>query len=742
MMKTIDIIRKKLVLPGVVMSLIYFMIQFNVGVEDLSASNPYLWMIVLALSLGFVQYFLSESDFDSLNSHAQSDVDMNTFATYSDMQVIFIKESQKVLIECSESLVKRYDLKDYVLVVSEHYFEAFIHPEDTKHALLKESAFDLKINALKEVTFRIKLPGMSDYIKMFRKGYYELESGPGYLAFDITNTEYMNEQLVKQEQQYHSLMIESQKVMENSKDLIIKLDKHGNIIRASQAALTVYAKRKKDMIGKNILDINRSVGEADHGWFEDILQYHQTSSKSVIKTNRKERHISWNYEAILDEQGEIQYILAIGHEITDYVLINQHLKYEKNHDALTGVLNQQGLFESIREYSEIESMVSFFIDIKGFSRINDYYGHAIGDEILKNVAKELTKLESYGCYISRYSGDEFVVVCINDAAHGKRLNKIQQRLEKLESFHYHDKALSIELKKNIGFARYPEDTDDFSRLISLSSLAMQESAKENRGTMKRYDQTMSEKLKNNVLIASKLREAINAEIITIHFQDVVDVHTDKVAYTEALARWFDEDLGEVNPQTFINIAEQSNLIETLDSYLIQKALEAYPDYIDERALDQTRLSLNLAPSSVTNTQFRSYVIKQAQINNIPRSSIMLEISENTFVNNINLCVKRIEEYKQSGFSIALDDFGKEYSSLGVLESVDFDMIKIDAIFTQNLSQIKNQEIIRMVRKITNLTGKELVVEGVEDETQKNILYEMDCRLQQGFYHHKPQRLKQ
>ena len=739
-MKTIDVIRKKLLIPFIAVAVIYFSVQFNMTRSDLNATSPYLWMVIIALSLGFVQYFLSDSDFDSLSAYSQSDPDMNSFSTYSDMQVVFVKESKKVLIECSETLVKRYGLKDYVQVLSEDDFSELIHPNDTEKALLGSDNKDYKINPLKEVTFRVKLPGAKQYIHMFRKGYYELDSGPGYLAVDVSNTAYMNEKLRWHEKEKQTLALESQKLMENSRDLIVRLDAEGTILGISRAALDVLGKKRSRIEGKNMFDVNAKVGWVNHSWYEEVLAHHQASCKVHLTKNGKDRHITWNFEAILDDEGEITNILAIGHEVTDYILINQNLKYEKNHDALTGILSQQGLYEKVENESNVEHMVAFFIDIENFSQINDYYGHAIGDRILKDFAKNIRYFERDQCFVSRYSGDEFVIVCMNESARNKGLDNMLAHVNALMKTNYATDDISIELKKNIGYARYPEDTDDRKRLISLASLAMQASAKEKGGVIRRYEPSMSEKLKNNVLIASKLRKAIETDRIAIHHQEVLNVATGRAEYIEALARWHDEELGTVTPHTFIAIAEQSNLVDKLENYLIDKSFESYAMHRSNGSSSIPKLAINLSPSTVIAPHTKQFLDEMLQKHKLNPHDVMLEISENTFVNNIDLCLRRIAEYKAAGFSIALDDFGKDYSSLGILESVDFDMIKIDAIFTRNISKVKNQEIVRMLRKITELSGKELVVEGVETKEQSELLCEMKCHLQQGFHFHYPEKL--
>lgn len=718
----------------VFLGLFLFMVYQGQMTNDFDA---HLWLIFYGLAFGGVLFFLSESDHGSLNQYSQSEPRMNAFSTYSDMQVIFIPESKKVLIECSESLVERYGLRQYVYVISEEEYRHCVHPQDTAEALVYSSELNQGHNHMKEVQFRFKFPEMDNHIHMFRKGYYALETGIGYLAFDITNTAYMKEKMKEKDALYHSLIIEREKVMDKSKDLIFKLDHHGNIIYASKAAIEAYGLDADQAEGKNILDMNERFGNKDHSWFERVLSEGSSQNKNTIMCKNQARHVIWNYELIRDPKDNVSGILAIGHEITHLINIDKHLEHERNHDHLTGLLNQQGLYEALEEAGPLKKAVAFFIDLKAFSQVNNYYGHTIGDLLLKTIAKELTALCEKNCLVSRFSGDEFVALAFNEGAKDKNIRKMKDRLEAFMDATHQTDEVSIQVKKNIGYAVYPDDTDNLKRIVSLSSLAMKECEKESASSIKRYEAKMSENLRNNVIIAAKLRSAIEDEAIEIHFQHVMNVNTKGIEYLEGLARWTDAELGDIGPETFIGIAQKSNLIDRLDRYLVQKALAGFSRLKEDPYYLDTRLSLNIAPESVLNVNFVRFLEKERKKHAIASDDVCIEISEGTFVNNFDHCVERIDHYKKLGYQIALDDFGKDYSSLAVLENVQFDIIKIDALFTRNIHMVKNQEIIKMVRKITSLSKKELIIEGVETKQQKEMLATLDCFLQQGFLFHRP-----
>jgi len=174
--------------------------------------------------------------------------------------------------------------------------------------------------------------------------------------------------------------------------------------------------------------------------------------------------------------------------------------------------------------------------------------------------------------------------------------------------------------------------------------------------------------------------------------------------------------------------------------MVEKSLVSFTQLRNNPQYCSAKLTINISPTTLLDINFFEYFNKLVGATGIPASDIFIEISETTFVNNVNVCLARINQFKEKGFLIALDDFGTEYSSLSILESVDFDIIKIDAHFVQNIDKFSNQEIIKMIRKITSQNAKEIVAEGVETAEQSQALENLGCLIQQGYYHHRPENL--
>lgn len=251
---------------------------------------------------------------------------------------------------------------------------------------------------------------------------------------------------------------------------------------------------------------------------------------------------------------------------------------------------------------------------------------------------------------------------------------------------------------------------------------------------------MREDLRYNVEIANKLKIALDEGKIQVFFQKAINCKTKEVFVIEELSRWKDSEFGYIPPTVFFKIAKESNLLNRLEKYMVEKTLEAFIIIRKEDEFKKSKVTINITPTTLLDTHFFEYFNNKVDQLGLNPGDIYIEISESTFVNNIDLCLKHIDMYKSCGYMIALDDFGTEYSSLSILEGVDFDMIKIDAHFVQNIDKFSNQEIIKMIRTITSKTSKEIVAEGVETIEQSKALMDLGCQIQQGYYYHKPENL--
>lgn len=540
------------------------------------------------------------------------------------------------------------------------------------------------------------------------------------------------------EEQLNTLAFESKKIIDNSQSLVVKIDMKGNIVFASSNYSKLFASKTLSAVGLNVFKLNEQFGFYNNSWFENAIMNHSSTDESKIVVNGEPRWISWNNDVLYGRDGKVEYIISVGHEVTELMKVNKKLEFKSMHDSLTNLLNYRGLSRKVKELKNVREIYCFFIAVQNFASIQNYYGIDVGDEVLKEFSKEFSMYNSQGHLCARLAGSGFVVMIINPSE--EEIAKVLFEMEKSILKDIQIDNMNIHIKRNIGYAVYPGDTTDIMQLVSLANLAMNDSANNHHNEISCYNTMMSKTLADNIKIASKLRGAITNSLIDIYFQKIINTNNSEVEYLEALARWNDDELGYVNPRTFLTVAQKSNLIDALDEYLIKKAIKKFAVIKTRSEYRNAKLSINLSPTSFLHNTFVSLVESCVHENNINPQDVCIEISENTFVNNLDLCKYFIKKYKEKGFLIAIDDFGKDYSSLSVLGSIEYDVIKIDGSFVSKIYSEKNQAIIEMIVKIANLNNNQIIAESVENKHQADILRQLNCFIQQGYYFHKPEKV--
>ncbi|MCK4551960.1 MAG: EAL domain-containing protein [Tenericutes bacterium] len=408
-------------------------------------------------------------------------------------------------------------------------------------------------------------------------------------------------------------------------------------------------------------------------------------------------------------------------------------------DFATGLMNQYGVTTKIDEMNNIDSAIAFVIDIISFPEICSYYGYDLGNKILNLMTNELNALFDEECLIGRFTDTKFLILCTNCKVDRESIEEYIIKFTQFITSTYNINDITIKLEKRIGYAVYPFDTEEPNELFNLSCVALTHCQKNNSNDITRFNLDMKINMNYNRQIANKLSDALENEIIEVFFQKGVNSETNETFLIEELSRWTDKDLGYIPPDVFFKIASDTNQLDRLDRYMVSKTMSAYSILKQNNSNKNLKVTINITPGSLLSVDFFNFFIDQTKANKLSESDIYIEISETTFIHNLESCIHNINKYKEKGYLIAIDDFGTKYSSLSILESVNFDLIKIDAHFVQNIEKFNNQEIIKMIRRITTVGKKEVVGEGVETKLQSDTLKELGCYIQQGYYHHRPER---
>ncbi|ERJ13640.1 bifunctional diguanylate cyclase/phosphodiesterase [Haloplasma contractile] len=657
-----------------------------------------------------------------------------------------LKESEeryRVIIENSSDIISRINHLGQLEYVSNSYCNLF---GKSKNELIGKKIFDVTdTNTYEETDWINKLTRppyqfTQEELVSTNNGYKYIEwinnsilNKNGKLDYiisigrDITEFKHVQLKLKDREEQYRI-------IVENTNDLIIKVNKLGNIMYANNAYCQLFDKELDGLVDRSIYDFPAH----SSNWFERIFEEpYQFDETVLIDTSNGKRWIRWQNKGILNSNGSLEYVVSIGHDITEYKKHHEMLKHIAIHDQLTGLLNRRGLFEKLDSLQKSSKLALFFIDIDNFKSINDFYSHELGDQLIIKIAERLSKLEEEGCIISRLSGDEFVLIHPNYHSEEQIItikNEIQQTIASKFVVNEHE----IYITASIGLSLYPDDTDDLYKLLSYADLAMYESKNTTKNNCFRFTKDIYTTMNQRFELINDLKVAIENREFKLVYQPILDLNSKHVEYIEALVRWDHKDKGLISPGQFLKIAEDIGVMTEIDSIVIDKSLSEFKEL--KESIQNTKrvvITINISPMKLLHNSFIAELTSKINEYNIDSNEVCIEINENTFMNNIEECAKQISELRKLGVQVALDDFGREYSSLSILDRVEFDIIKLDGLFVQNVKNERNRRIIKMLVDNSETFGEKVIVEGIETEEHDFQLRQLSCKLGQGFYYARP-----
>lgn len=595
-----------------------------------------------------------------------------------------------------------------------------------------------KNNIMDEVKFRIKYPEMDDecwvFCKISRSSEYHFLG----IAIEVTSIQKLNDMFEKTSKELRDKLIEEQYVLDHTKELIARIDLTGEILYLTPSFTSVYPLTIDEMMGKNISYINELVGIYDHSWVEITVLKSMTSGLSKYEKEGVTRWISWHNEVVYDSQSNPEYIICIGHDVTEMQLLNEKLSYENTHDSLTKLYNRLGLYQWMEQVNMSQTYAVYYLDIESFSTVNEYYGNHVGDQIMIQMASKLSSISSNQVLCARISGDEFVIV--REIEQMEEARDFGRYLISLLHQSYKVEEISITMDVNVGYAIYPSDASSLSTVLSMANTALV-SVKKNRSLrVVRFDTSMNEQLMYQVIMEKDIRDGIEHAEIDVFFQDILDVKHHEVAFIEALARWNHKDLGWISPKTLFEFASKTGLVMDLDLYLIEKAMTQFSSLQHEERFNRSVCNVNVTPPLLLNENLPNRLLELTNRLSIDPNRICIEISESMFVHSEDLYLHQLNTLKNMGFLIAIDDFGNEYSSLSVLDQVPFDILKIDKLFINKIDSLFHKEIMNTLIKVSRSSDKIIIAEGIETELQSELLLSLGCHYHQGYLYSRPRKL--
>ncbi len=408
-----------------------------------------------------------------------------------------------------------------------------------------------------------------------------------------------------------------------------------------------------------------------------------------------------------------------------------------NLDSLTDLPNRRQFFRHLRSaFTSAEKnskrLAVGVLDLDGFKPVNDLYGHSMGDNLLKEVGRRLAKIADKNIHISRLGGDEFALI-IKDFEDDKMLLSVGEQVCEALRVPIVLTEATVQISGSIGLAVYPELATNYQELYERADYALYEGKRQKRGHAVLFSDKHADEIMQHSKVEQELRNADLENELSVFFQPIIDVNTQKVVAFEALARWCNPVLGSVSPGNFISVAERAGIISDLTQVLLTNALRiarTWPDHI--------RLSFNLSAHDIKSSRGVLRVFNIIQLSGFDPKRLDLEITETAMMYDFTQTSAAIEMLKKLGCGIVLDDFGTGYSSLTQLHALPLTKIKIDRSFVTNLdNKPASYKIVKSLLALSNDMQLGCVVEGVETEAEITALKDIGGELIQGYFYAQP-----
>ncbi len=400
-------------------------------------------------------------------------------------------------------------------------------------------------------------------------------------------------------------------------------------------------------------------------------------------------------------------------------------------DVVTGLANRAGLnhamVETMMSVDEGTRLALVWIDLDRFKEVNDLLGHPIGDRVLNEVAKRLKEVAPEGATVARFGGDEFVLFSPIESRKQAELIASEIHAEIMRPVRVEGDRL--EVRASLGVALLPEDGKDADTLMQSADLALYHAKVGGRAQTCFFDKTMTRDLVRRREIEDELRAALQRDELSIFFQPIVDLETGRIRTFEALVRWFHPEKGELRPDEFIPVAEETGVIVTLGNWITAQAARTAAQWPED-----VTVAVNLSPLQIRAPGAALGIRNALREAGLDPSRLELEVTESLFIEDNHATASFIQELSAIGVKFALDDFGTGYSSLGYINTFPLSKIKVDRSFVSgpNVGR-KSDAIIRAVAEMGSTLGMSIVAEGLETIEQVQAVREAGCTLGQGFY---------
>ncbi|HWL24613.1 MAG TPA: PAS domain S-box protein [Ureibacillus sp.] len=670
-------------------------------------------------------------------------------------ELIQTKGKLESFVSNTSDAINITDLNGNVLYVNPAFQMTYGYSEDEvldKHISLIQANKNLKVEDLvQRILFGEKLHDM-EVIHRHKDGSFidisfslspirdekgEITSVAA-ISRNITGKKEVQRRLEESEEKYRL-------ITENMTDLISIMDPNMVILYASPS--------HKHVFGLNIEEGKPLETKFFH---EDDLSKIFTCINEVVETKTQvvlemriwnaDGHIVWlntTLTPILDEQGNIQHIHCVSRDISERKSYESELEKMAYYDYLTGAPNRRLFMDRLEQTVEKsklnhEDFSIFALDFDRFKWVNDNLGHHIGDELLVQFVHRVNSCIRDTDTIARLGGDEFAIL-IPGVSATPEVEKIAQRILKVLQEPWHISGHKFVTTSSIGICMSSCGGYDISTLMKLSDQALYKAKQSGRNNYQICFQSNEENGQidfSDATFEHDIKRAIEHNEFYLVYQPKFHLSTKEICSIEALIRWEHPEKGLIVPDYFISRAEEMHLIEPITKWVLMQAGKEAKRWetLYGRGIP---VAVNISPKHFETGTIIEDVTEAIETTGINPQNLILEITENAMINEMDCTIDAIGQLKKMGVKIAIDDFGKGFSSLSYLMKLEVDILKLDKAFVEELTSKKNASLVFSIVSLAHNLGLTVVAEGIETEQQYHVLEQYGCDIGQGYYFSKP-----
>ena len=530
----------------------------------------------------------------------------------------------------------------------------------------------------------------------------------------------------------------------NSGSSIAITDTQGVIeyVNAKFCQLTGY--KQSESIGRSI-DLlgpaHLACGEEVPTWSMNCLK---NNWKGELLSKKKGGENYWSattISSVLDKNGGISNYVVSGIDITDLKEANRTMQQLALFDSLTGLANRR-LFTDRMGQSIIAARrrntkaALLFLDLDQFKRINDTLGHDAGDQLLLIIAERLKSCVRAQDTVARLGGDEFTVL-LNDIHDAQSITNIAKHILKSLKSPIMLGKQEVIISTSIGITVAPDDSQEVDVLMKNADLALYRAKDRGRDGYYFFTEELNTKALKLLHIEQELRHALQMDEFTILYQPQVCLKTGMISSVEALIRWHHPVRGEVAPDDFISIAEETGLIVQIGEWVLRNACTQI-QMLQRLTGQKIKVAVNLSGRQFADPNLEQVIYDVIESSGLEAKYLELEVTESMLMDNIDKVIEQLNRIKQTGTTITIDDFGSGYSSLSYLKRLPVDILKVDREFVKDIpDDLNDMEITSAIIAIAHKLNLKVIAEGVETIDQRDFLVINKCDFAQGYYFSKP-----